>query len=137
MRQARFVALLMAVIACQFVGIRDAKASDADGTWSIRDLVLDIFNCQNRVCGRIVWIEDPGRRPTQCGRTIVWGLTREGPFEWKDGTILDPDDGKTYRLSASLQPDGALRARIYKGVPLFGRTEILRRVDPQSLAGRC
>src|SRR5260370_1411467 len=75
MRQGRFVALLVTLIVCQAVCVQRADASDADGTWTIRDLVLDIFDCQNRVRGRIAWIQNPGRWPTQCGRTIVWGLT--------------------------------------------------------------
>ena len=30
-----------------------AEASHVDGTWMIRDLVLNIFDCQRAVCGRI------------------------------------------------------------------------------------
>jgi uncharacterized protein (DUF2147 family) len=84
-----------------------------------------------------VWIKDPNRRPSQCGRMIIWGLGVSGPSEWTGGSILDPDDGTTYQLAAKLQPDGALRARIYKGVQLLGRTKILRRIDLASLTGRC
>jgi uncharacterized protein (DUF2147 family) len=53
------------------------------------------------------------------------------------GSILDPDDDKTYRLTATLQTDGTLHARLFKGVPLFGRTDILKRVDIRSFPGRC
>src|ERR1700728_5514358 len=52
---------------------RAAEASPVDGAWIIRDLVLDIFDCDSMVCGRIVWIREPARRSSQCGRTIVWG----------------------------------------------------------------
>jgi uncharacterized protein (DUF2147 family) len=118
----RSVALLLTVIASQAVGVQGAEASSVDGTWIIRDLVLDIFDRQNLVCGRIAWMRDPRRRPTECGMTIVWGLASESPSRWTNGSIFDPDDGKTYRLSASLQPDGLLHARIYIGIPLFGQT---------------
>jgi uncharacterized protein (DUF2147 family) len=137
MGRGRIAALLAALLMCQGVSVARAEGSGVNGTWMIRDLVLNIFDCKGQVCGRIEWIRDPQRRPTQCGRTIVWGLVSEGPAQWTNGSILDPDDGKTYRLSASLRPDGVLDARIYKGVPLFGRTEVLRRVDLQSLSGRC
>jgi hypothetical protein len=43
----------------------------------------------------------------------------------------------TYHLSASYEPDGTLRARIFKGIPLLGKTEILKRVDVKELVGRC
>jgi hypothetical protein len=132
--QGRGVALLLALLVCQGISVRGAEASPVNGTWIIRDLALD---CQNQVCGRIAGVRDPHRRSTQCGRTIVWGLSPDGPSKWTNGSIVDPDDGATYRLSAILQPDGALQARIYKGVPLFGRTEILRRIDPRSIADQC
>jgi uncharacterized protein (DUF2147 family) len=114
-----------------------AAASPVDGSWVIRDLVLDIFNCHGSVCGRVAWTKDPRERQKDCGRTIVWGLSQDGPETWSGGSIYDPTDGNTYRLSATLQPDGTLRARIYRGIPLFGKTEILRRVQPRSLGGWC
>ena len=134
----RWVAgLLLVVLAWPALGIGSAVASPVDGTWIIDDLGLDLFDCQSRVCGRIVWIKDPNRRQSQCGQTIIWGLAAAGPSEWTGGSILDPDDSTTYQLSAKLQPDGALRARIYEGIQLLGRTKILTRIDLGSLAGRC
>ena len=133
----RFAAALMAMLLLSLLGVQEAEASPADGAWLIKDLVLDIFDCQHLVCGRIVWIGDAARRPAQCGKTIVWGLQAQGRNEWAGGSILDPDDDKTYRLAATLETDGTLHARIFKGVPLFGRTEILKRVDIRSFTGRC
>lgn len=133
----RAVGFALAVLACAALGGRGAAASGMDGTWRIEDLVLEIFDCQQLVCGRIVWINDPARRPSQCGRTIVWGLRQAAPSEWKGGSILDPDDGTTYRLAARAERDGSLHARIYHGVEMFGKTKVLHRVDPRALVGRC
>ena len=108
-----------------------------NGTWRIENLVLEIFDCQQLVCGRIVWIGDETLRPTQCGKTIVWGLAQATPTAWNDGAILDPTDGKTYRLSATFQPDGELRARIFIGFEPLGQTKMLKRVDIRSFSGRC
>jgi uncharacterized protein (DUF2147 family) len=130
-------AVLLAVLAWPALGTARAASSPVDGTWVIKDLGLDLFDCQDLVCGRIVSIKDPNRRPSQCGRIIICGLRAVGASEWTGGSILDPDDDTTYRLSAKLQPDGALRARIYKGVQLLGRTKILTRIDLGSLARRC
>ena len=96
-----------------------------EGTWKIHDLVLDVFNCQEAVCGKVVWTKSPQRREADCGRTIVWGLSPDGPQAWSGGSIYDTTDGNTYRLSATLEPDGTLHARIYRGVPLLGKTEAL------------
>jgi uncharacterized protein (DUF2147 family) len=129
----RIAACLLAALALS----RDGDASAVDGAWKIRGLALHIFDCQRQVCGRIVWLNDPTQRPSQCGRTIIWGLEAKGRNEWDGGSILDPEDGKTYRLSAVYEPDGTLRARIFKGIPLFGKTEVLERVDLRSLVGLC
>jgi uncharacterized protein (DUF2147 family) len=133
----RFAASLTAILLLSLFGLRPTEASPADGTWLIKDLVLDIFDCQRLVCGRIIWIGDAARRPAQCGKTIVWGLQAQGRNEWAGGSILDPDEDRTYRLAATLETDGTLHVRIFKGVPLFGRTEILKRNDIRSLTGRC
>ena len=46
-------------------------------------------------------------------------------------------NGKTYQLSATYEPDGTLHARIFKGTPLLGKTEVLKRVDVRDLVVRC
>ena len=112
-------------------------APPADGQWMIKNLVINIFDCANLVCGRIVWLGEPAKRASQCGRMIIWGLERQSPSVWTGGSILDPNDGKTDRLSATDELDGALRARIFIGVPIFGKTEILKRIDTKSLPGLC
>ncbi len=128
---------LVAGLISPWVDAKPAMASPVDGTWIVKDLVLHLFDCQQSVCGKIVWIKDAARRPAQCGRTIVWGLRATGPDEWTEGSITDPDNEMTYRLSATYEADGTLRARIFKGVHMLGRTEILRRVDLQSFKDRC
>jgi uncharacterized protein (DUF2147 family) len=130
-------AALLAMLVLSTTGIQSVEASRADGAWMIKDLVLTIFDCEHFVCGRIAWLKDPARRPFQCGKTIVWGLAGRGPSEWTGGSILDPDDGTTYQLSAKLQTDDTLNARIFKGVPLLGKTEVLRRIDLRPLTDRC
>jgi uncharacterized protein (DUF2147 family) len=133
----RRITPLLAAVLLSMAGIGAAQASSVDGTWIIRDLVLHIFDCEQSVCGRIVWLKDERRRSSQCGKTIIWGLEAKGPTDWAGGSILDPNNGKTYQLSATYEPDGTLRARIFKGIPLLGKTEILKRIDVQELVGRC
>jgi uncharacterized protein (DUF2147 family) len=120
-----------------FLSASKADASTMNGTWRIENMVLEIFDCQQLVCGRIVWIGEEAKRPTQCGKTIVWGLSQKSPTVWKDGAIHDPNTDKTYSLSATFQPDGELRARIFQGVEVLGQTKMLRRVGEKSLSGWC
>jgi uncharacterized protein (DUF2147 family) len=125
------------IIAAAIVGRAPARATPVEGAWAIRDLILDIYKCDALICGRVAWVKDPKRRQLDCGRTIVWGLSPSGPDTWNDGSIYDTTDGNTYRLNATLTSDGTLQARIFSGVPLFGKTEILRRVSSRSQPGWC
>jgi uncharacterized protein (DUF2147 family) len=72
-----------------------------------------------------------------CGLTIIWGLQPGAADHWTGGWLYDPKDGVTYDVTAELTTPTTISARVYRGAPLFGRTETLVR-DPQlSLDGRC
>jgi uncharacterized protein (DUF2147 family) len=116
-----------------------AEPAVPDGTWLVSERVaFDIFPCKDALCGRIVWLRNPAlRTSTMCGRTIVWGLTSAGPSEWNDGWFFDPENGATYNVSAHVETIDRISARIYRGIPLFGRTEILTRIAAGSLPGWC
>ena len=61
------------------------------------------------------------------GLTVIRNLKRT-PEGYGGGQILDPDTGETYQLEAKLRPDGqALEVHGFKGVSLFGRTQVWRR----------
>ena len=99
---------------------------------------LDVFPCQNALCGRIVWLRDPAlRTPSMCGRTLIWGLTSDGPAQWDGGSFFDPENGATYNVSARVETADRIAARIYRGIALFGKTEILTRIASHSLPGWC
>jgi uncharacterized protein (DUF2147 family) len=131
-------------ITLAFVGllpwrVAKAEAPVPDGTWLVSQRVaLDIFPCQNALCGRVAWLRNPALRTREmCSRTIIWGLTSDGPALWGNGWFFDPEDGDTYNVSAHVDTIDRISARIYKGVSLFGRTEILTRISPRSLPGWC
>ncbi|MGZ3158588.1 MAG: DUF2147 domain-containing protein [Burkholderiaceae bacterium] len=57
------------------------------------------------------------------GMKIMTGLRRSGD-EYTGGTILDPDEGETYKCTLRLIDGGAkLEVRGYIGISLFGRTQ--------------
>jgi uncharacterized protein (DUF2147 family) len=58
------------------------------------------------------------------GMMILRGLRRDGNG-YGGGTILDPDEGRTYRCTAMLLDGGRkLEVRGYVGLPLLGRSQI-------------
>jgi uncharacterized protein (DUF2147 family) len=78
--------------------------------------------------------EDPNPRCEKCvgtshdqpvlGMTVLWGLKRMGD-EYQGGEILDPENGKIYRVKMNLQDGGrTLHVRGFIGFSLFGRTQI-------------
>jgi uncharacterized protein (DUF2147 family) len=134
----RYLVLMMTVLASMQWAVA-AETATPDGTWLVGQRVaFDIFPCRDALCGRIVWLRNPALRTAEmCSRTIIWGLTSDGPAQWAGGSFFDPEDGDTYNVSAQVETNDRMKARIYKGIALFGRTEILTRIASHSLPGWC
>jgi uncharacterized protein (DUF2147 family) len=61
------------------------------------------------------------------GLQILSGFTQDGS-QWSGGQILDPETGKIYRASLSLEDGGKkLRLHGYFLIPVLGRTEHWKR----------
>ena len=57
------------------------------------------------------------------GLRFMWGLTGRGRA-WDGGRVLDPDDGRIYKVKLRLSEDGrTLDVRGYVGISLLGRTQ--------------
>ena len=66
------------------------------------------------------------------GMTILWGAKRKGA-SWSDGEILDPENGKIYRVTLTpLHGGEKLDVRGYIGVPLIGRSQVWRRQEDKT-----
>ena len=74
---------------------------------------------------------DPALRSRKLdGLTIMTGFEYDGDGRWKDGTVYDPNSGKTYKCTLTLVDANTVRIRGYIGVSLFGRSETWTRDDP-------
>ncbi len=70
----------------------------------------------------------PSKNRPVIGLQILWGLRKHGG-KWTGGEILDPEIGKFYRCSVTLEDGGkTLLLRGYIGFSLFGRTQRWLRV---------
>lgn len=125
------------------------------GVWLMDGQVaVQIFACEGLMCGRIVWLlvpRDPQgqlnldrkspvaalRQRKLCGLTILWGLRPTGSNRWVDGWFYNPQDGESYSVTAQLKSDDVIIARIYAGLPLFGKTKTLTRVPHGTTEGWC
>ena len=136
-----YLALLMAMGAWA----QDTPGDAVLGQWLTEGdkAVVEIFGCDDRYCGKIVWLKaptnpdgsdvldtenpDPSKRNrTVLGLNLVWGFRYDERQGWVDGSIYDPDNGKTYSCKMSLEGD-TLKVRGYVGISLFGRTTVWKR----------
>jgi uncharacterized protein (DUF2147 family) len=78
-----------------------------------------------------------GRQRPLCGLTVLQGLQPAGLDHWNSGSLYNPDDGRTYRISAELRPADVFVVRVYLGMPLFGKTKTLLRVPRLKSEGWC
>lgn len=131
-------------------GARAAAPSPA-GTWRTIDdatheprALVRIEEHGGTLTGQIVRLfrapgEDPnpvcvdctGERHNQpvLGMTILWNFHRHGEV-WKDGEVLDPEEGGIYSANLHLRDNGThLVVHGYIAVPLLGRSQIWERVD--------
>ena len=121
-------------------------AEDILGLWETGDSHVEIHACGDRLCGRIVALDEPldkdgnerfdknnpdpalRSRPV-LGMDLIAGLVRAGRKKWEDGTIYNPRDGKTYKCEMKLQRNGSLKVRGYVGTPLLGKTVVWTRIE--------
>jgi uncharacterized protein (DUF2147 family) len=125
-----------------------ALAADPRGVWLTedKDAALTITECDGQLCGRIIWLEsatdrsgsprrdqenpDPAKqRQRICGLVVITGLEPSGPDTW-DGSVYNPQDGKTYSGNITVLSDTTLKLRAYIGLPIFGKSQTWTRVNP-------
>jgi len=126
----------------------EASADGAAGLWQTEGgkSHVQIEPCGERLCGTIVWLEEPlnddGQAKTDANnpdealreRPII-GLPLLRNFlpgsevnVWEGGTIYNPEDGETYKSVMTLLSRDELKVRGYVGLPLFGKSQIWSRV---------
>lgn len=120
---------------------------DPTGVWLMEknEVAIRVYECDDGLCGRIVWLEKPLDKQGQpkrdkrnpdagardrplCGVQVLTGLRPAGGDRWEGGTIYNPEDGKTYTASIRLADPDTLKVRGYVGISLLGKTRTLTRV---------
>ena len=112
------------------------------GKWLTADKKgnIEIYKKGDKYYGKIVGGNDEGaeefdvhnpdpakRKQRLTGMNILKNFTFDDG-EWKNGTVYDPDNGKTYSCVMELTNNNALEITGYIGIKLFGRTEVWTRL---------
>jgi len=144
--------VLMALGATFAMATASAQPTPA-GLWKTIDDSTKVEKSQVRISeangvftGRIEKILDPEAKPDavcdECtgerkgkpilGMSIISGIKKNAETDglWDGGTILDPNNGKTYKLRLRPSEDGKkLEVRGYIGAPMFGRSQLWLKVE--------
>jgi uncharacterized protein (DUF2147 family) len=114
-----------------------------DKTGKVKSIV-EISNNGGKLVGKVAQIlqSDKGPNPTcdACsgerkdkpitGMTILWDVVQDGDV-WDGGTILDPNNGKSYSVKLTPIENGSkLQVRGFMGFSWLGRTQVWERVTP-------
>ncbi len=143
-----FLVALMAIPAGTLLA-QSHQADDIIGTWLNQEGTgkIQIFKVGSNFYGKIIWLKEPNDSVTGKPRTDkenpdpklktvpliglvnLKGFSFDGKDEWKDGTIYDPKNGKTYSCFIKFDGPDKLRIRGYIGISLLGRTTIWTRTQ--------
>jgi len=132
--------------------------SNIIGLWQTqkaeKNAQIDIDRClddKTQLCGKITWLQEPNYAdgsqkrdknnpdPTQRLRPLIgmnliqdFAIDPNDPNKCSDGTIYNPENGKTYTCSMDLIQPNTLEVRGYVGLPIFGETQTWIRVTKTS-----
>jgi uncharacterized protein (DUF2147 family) len=154
-RGLALLAMALAVIATP----TSASASEPDpsailGYWlsDLKKVVVEIYHCEENLCGKIVWLAKPYRKSGEfkrddrnpdpalrdrgwCGIEVITGLKQKRDDFWRNGRFYYPKKGTTYDVDIELNGDDQLELRAYLGIRLLGTSKIWTRPEPdQTLA---
>jgi len=117
------------------------------GTWTNADkqAKFEIYECGSKLCGKIAWMQEPTRngkpkvdlnnpdeslknRPIM-GMVFMKNFEQDEKDKWDNGTIYDPQSGKTYSCYMKLLDKNKLEVKGYIGVSLIGRSQVWTRIQ--------
>ena len=133
MRQLIFIIL----ITISFTAFGQPQPDAIVGEWltAAKDGKVQIYKSGNKFFGKISWGNRPNGKDTNnpdpklrdqnlIGLVILKDFSFNGKDKWEDGTIYDPNNGKTYSCVIRLKDEKTLEVRGYIGISLLGRTEV-------------
>lgn len=137
------------LVLTSFKGVNDNKGDDVVGVWLTgkQTAHVEIFKTGKYYYGKIVWLKRPNdeagnprvdehnpdaklKSNPLMSLLLLKGFTYDDKHLWNDGTIYDPEEGKTYSCKMWFEKGDTdnLKMRGFVGVSLLGRTDTWTRV---------
>ena len=136
----KIITMLIAFFICVNTFAQAINKDAVIGTWLTGSGKgkVQIYKEGEKYNGKIVWLKEPNREDgtakldrNNSDKILktrpIMGLNMLNGFvfdkdKWVDGTIYDPENGKTYSCKITFR-DGKLDVRGYIGISLIGRTD--------------
>ena len=142
------IRLMVLVLAITSISLSaKAQTDKIEGLWynDVKSGKILIYKQPNgKFYGKVVWLREPLKngkpkvdelnqdeklrsRP-RLGLPVLADFVKDGDDKYTDGTIYDPNSGKTYSCTITYKGK-TLAIRGYIGISLFGRTTTWSRVE--------
>jgi len=133
------ILLVVSLVVGSFFQVKAQQAILGKWLTPEKDGHIEIYEQGNKYFGKIVWgkdirLDEKNPKPELRKRSLL-GVTILNGFEyknnqWINGTIYDPNNGKTYQCKMELEKGNkVLRVRGFIGFSLLGRTELFTKVE--------
>lgn len=146
-----FLCLVLGAVTTQAAVAGEHDAVLGNWTTPKGKSTVNLYLCGNKVCGKITALKEPKypaddekgmagkikidrenpdekqRNKPLIGLVILEGFDRAEEGLWKNGTVYDPENGKTYKCKLTLESDKVLKVRGFIGFALLGRTSVWTR----------
>ena len=100
---------------------------------------VEILPCGQKLCGRIVWMQQPNDKRGQplrdglnpekslrsrpiCGLQVIGDLEPQRDGSWDKGWIYDPEQGEAFDVEIRLRAPDKLQVKGYKGFKFLNET---------------
>lgn len=138
--------LMSLVVLMLYASCTWSQSMSPVGVWTNEEgkARFEIYPCGDKLCGKIVSLKEPTKngkpkvdennpeknlqnRPLQ-GLVFLNGFEYDGDNKWDEGTIYDPESGKTYSCYMKMLSKDKMEVKGYIGFSLIGRSQAWTRV---------
>ena len=122
-----------------------AHAQSPAGTWKNEKATFEIFDQGGKLFGKILTLREPNdkdgkpktdiknpdaskRSVPTIGLVFLKNFTAAGNGRWENGTIYDPENGKTYSSYMQMTGNDKIEVRGFIGISLLGRSQNWTRI---------